>query len=188
MKLNKIVVAVFVCLSFVNLSWAQESESKKRFNIHTNPLTWIVGLYSLGADVAITDNLTLGGSYNIFDFSGNEFEDNIDATAKGFGLRVQYFFNQAFSNSWYLTGFYDSTDGEVDDTDSNQFADFSVNSAGITAGYFWIWGNFNLQVGLGFQQNNVKVTDSTLSAQDQADIEDLDGTNITGDLRIGFAF
>ena len=188
MNLNKIVAVILVCLSIVNLSWAQESESKKRFNIHTNPLTWVVGLYSIGADVAVADKLTLGGSYNVFNFSGDEFEDNIDASANGFGLRAQYFFNQAFADSWYLSGFYDSTKGEVDDTDTNQFADFKVNSTGVTAGYFWIWGNFNLQLGLGFQRNNVEVTDSTLSPEDQADIEDLDGTSVTGDLRIGFAF
>jgi hypothetical protein len=188
MKLNKLFVVVLVLLSFVNLSLAQEGESKKRFNVHTNPLTWIVGLYSIGADVAITDNVTLGGSYNIFDFSGDEFEENIDASANGLGFRAQYFFNQAFTDSWYLTGFFDSTKGEVDDTSTNQFADFRVNSTGVTAGYFWIWNNFNIQLGLGFQQNNVKVTDSTLSAQDRADLEDLDGASITGDFRIGLAF
>lgn len=188
MKLTKIIVTALITFIFVNLSWAQEGESMKRFNIHTNPLTWIVGLYSIGADVAITERITIGGSYNIFDFSGDEFEDNIEASANGLGFRAQYFFNKAFADSWYLTGFYDSTKGEVDDTSTNDFADFKINALGVTAGYFWIWDNFNIQLGLGFQRNNVRVTNSTLSPQDEADLEDLDGTRITGDLRIGFAF
>lgn len=188
MKLKNLFAVAVLSLFFANGALAQDEGPSKRVNLHVNPLTWVVGFYSLGADVAVSEKFTLGGSVNVFDFPSEEFEENIEAEAKGFGIRGQYFFNRAFSHSWYLSGFYQTTKGEVDDTSTGEFADLKLNSLGFTGGYFWRWGLFNLQLGLGIQQNNVELTNSTLTAEDRQDIEDIDGASVTGDLRIGLAF
>ncbi len=187
MNLKKCMI-VLTSLLIANLAVAQNSGNNKRLNIHTNPITWLLGVYSLGADLAVTRNLTLGGSYNIIDLSDQEFDDNIDADAKGFSLRAQYFMSEVFNDGWYFTGFGDFVKGDVKDTNTAEFADLKVNSLGLTVGYFWRWDNFNIQLGLGAQSTKIEVTNSTLSAQDRSDIEDLEGINPTGDFRIGLAF
>ena len=70
LKIKNLLAAFILSTSFLNSTWAEDSGTTlKRVNIHTNPITWLVGLYSLGADVAVTDKFTVGGSYNVFDFS-----------------------------------------------------------------------------------------------------------------------
>lgn len=192
MNFKNLVFISLLNLFLVNAVSAQEeAKSKKTFNIHTNPITWLIGIYSIGVDVAVNNKLTLGGSYNHVDFSAMDLDENgqdIDANANGFGVRMQYFLNEAFHDGWYLTGFGDFGKGEVKNNDTSEFANLKSTSLGFTAGYFWIWENFNIQLGLGLQNSKINLTDSSLSAQDREDIEDLEGVRPTGDFRLGLAF
>ena len=139
MILKKYILIGLLAVFGLNSAQAQSSEAPaSRFNIHTNPVMWLVGFYSLGADVALTEKLTLGGSYNHINFDSQDFDnDNIEAKANGFDLRMQYFLNQAFQDGWYLTGFGSFNRGEVEDTVNGDFAKFDIKSLGVTAGYFW---------------------------------------------------
>lgn len=189
MNFKKLILGTALSFLFIGNAYAQsESKSGTGINIHINPITMLVGVYSIGVDVAVNQKLTLGGSYQHIDFSSEDFDSNIDATASGFGLRMQYFLNEALQDGWYFSGFGDFGKGEVDSTTSNEYADIKVTSIGATAGYFWIWEHFNIQLGLGMQNSKIDVSDSTLSAQDRADVEDLEGVGLTGDFRIGLAF
>lgn len=189
MILKKWMILTFLGLVLMNNAYAQNEKSDTGVNIHVNPIMWLAGIYSIGLDVAVSSKVTLGGSYNHFKFTSSDFNnDDIDAKANGFGLRVQYFLNEAFQDGWYFTGFGDFSKGDVEDTVTSEFAKFNVNSMGATVGYFWRWTNFNIQLGLGLQNSTISVRDSTLSAQDKKDLEDLEGINPTGDFRIGLAF
>lgn len=174
---------------FCNTSFAQNSDSQKKVNIHTNPFTLFVGAISFGADFAVNQNLTLGGNMILMDYTfENDSSEDINAEAKGFGFRVQYFFTEALNDGWYISGFGDFGKGEVENRDTGDFADLKTTAMGATAGYFWRWGTFNLQLGLGLQNTNIELTDDNLSASDREEVEDLEGLGLTGDLRIGLAF
>ncbi len=178
----KIIGAILSLFFASSLSMAQDAEVS-RVNINTSPIGFVLGLYNVGVDVAITSNISIG----VNGLFANYDNDEVDIDATGIGIRSIYFFNQVFQDSWY--GSLDigtiSVDGE--DKDTLETASVDGITTAVKLGYFWRWTNFNIQLGLGVQNASLDI-DSSTSTDLKNDLEDLDGISPSVEFLIGFAF
>ncbi len=171
--------SLITLLLFSVSSFAQDNNYQKKFNISVNPLGLAIGIGNIGLDYAITDQVTLGGNLSY----ANLDTGDIEASANGFGLKAQVFANGAFTNSWYASVFYSAASGDAEDTFDGDTASIDISSMGLTGGYMWIWENFNIQFGGGFQSISVDASSNT-----GVDIDDIEGTGLALDFTLGWAF
>lgn len=181
---RKFLILFFYLFTFSAQSvFAQDTTAQSRFNINMSPVGFILGLYNLGVDVAVTPNITIGASGLLASFDSTEAE--IDGS--GFGVRSTYFFNQVFQDSWYATFDLATLGIDGEDKDTLETASLDAISTSLKLGYFWRWTNFNIQLGFGITNVSMDIEAST-SANLKEDLENLDGISPAVDFLIGFAF
>lgn len=152
---------------------------RKKININLSPLGLVLGVTNIGFDYAVARKFTLGGSFTYISLDSGA----IEASATGLEIKGQYFFTEAFTNSWYLLGMYAYTSGEATNNLTLDEANLDVTSLGALGGYMWMWTNFNIQLGLGVQSLSVEQTTSS-----NVDTSDFDGSFAYLDFRLGWAF
>ncbi|MCB0379423.1 MAG: DUF3575 domain-containing protein [Bdellovibrionales bacterium] len=156
------------------------SANDKFVNIRVNPIGVLAGVANLGADFALTDNFTLGvqGSYIKLSVTDTE------ATANSYGVAAQYFFTEAFADSWYLGASYEFLSSDAKNKTTNEQASLDGSIVGGVIGYMWMWTNFNIQLGLGFQALKIE----SPPAGSTINIDDLNLTLPRIDFSLGWAF
>ena len=156
----------------------------RRFNLTTNPLGWLVGFYGVSGAVAVTDNITLRGNFEYFDY---EFFGRTQGHE--LALSAPLYLKRAFSGPFLEPGvIYQQTM----DTPWDLFSDGAPPMAvahtfvGPEMLFGWHWtfdSGFNFAAAIGVTRN------MTASTRD-ADGRD-DGSHeprATGYMRVGYAF
>lgn len=110
-------------------------------------------------------------------------------SASGTGLRMNYSFNEAFSDGWYLGVELGSTSVKVDQQILGVKFSSSLNSgmAAVQGGYHWFWGNFNTMLGIAvasYGSSTIEVKDSSGTVVGTAKMPSVSGA----DFAIGYSF
>lgn len=163
-------------------AFAEKVETDNKFNVYTNPLSFILGGVNLGFQYAVTDKIALGAHGVAVDADVDDAEIN----GRQFNLNATFFFDKAYSDGWYAK--IEMGRGNIEAENSVDRADVDLGEFGLTAGYLWQWqSGFNILLGAGARQVNIdinEVTDPDL----EADIEDLDGLGLAIDFNLGWSF
>jgi len=173
----KLLIIVFLSL-FIS---AQAIAVDYRLNLSLNPVGLIFGVANLGLDWAPSDNFTVGASYATASLS----DDDIEIESNGFGLKLQYFFYEAFNDSWYMATSYNSSHGEALNVRSLREEKIDLYSFTASLGYMWISGPVNFQLGIGVQQIFL---DEQTPGQNSFDFSSFEGVLPYADFNLGFAF
>ena len=156
-------------------------ENPNRFNISTNPIGWLVGFYGVSVAGAVTENITLRGNVEFFDY---EFLGH--TTGHELAISAPIYLRRAFSGPFLEPGFvYQATM----DTPWDLFGDgdqmpVAHTYAGPEVLFGWHWtfdSGFNIAAALG-------VTRSMNTTSSSSDEYASDEPRATGYLRIGYAF
>ena len=158
-KVCLILLAVLVYSQGINAA----PDSSLNFGI--DPLSSIFGqpfiVFNLGVSDKFTVGIQSGVAERTFTASNNLGSESFEADKFIIGPRVQYFFNGTFSDSFYLSGFYN----HISFNGNANILPGEVNlrgySIGATGGYFWNWSPWFLQLGGGIENERVE---SQLSA------------------------
>lgn len=132
-------------MSAIIVSFAITSHAE--VNVRTSPLHLLVGIVTADVDFKISDKWSLGptAAYSSADREG--FETVVYAI----GLKGNYFFEGTFNQGWYLSPGIQYVSAKV--TDDSSFGEIEGNASGLGValfgGYFWMWNNFNIQLGAG---------------------------------------
>ncbi|AFM06014.1 Protein of unknown function (DUF3575) [Bernardetia litoralis DSM 6794] len=162
-----------LCLTFFQMSLAQQ------VIIKTNPLNPILGRYTLGLEVAITEHSSLSLlvsrsnlSFDKFDYetsNGSEVGGELELTSWGFMPEYRYYISEQALKGFYIGSYANyarmeldiSVNGGTDETSGYANAKFNNYGLGIMTGYnFLINDQFSIDVfgGLGgFWYNLSKV-------------------------------
>lgn len=180
-----LVVFLFVGMQLLNLQSAQAAGDKS-WNVRTRPLSLALGMINAQVDYAISDNLTVGPDFTSWNLTIGDY----DVSASGFGVGANYYFDNVFNDSWYVSGGYSSASATVKYKSSlygNLEASAQVAGVAIGGGYHWFWESFNLNLGLN----------TLLAATTKVELKDSTGTvrdtytypgGVGLDFAIGFAF
>ena len=170
--LSKIALVCAILLQIPATSFANHT-----MNVRVDPLSLLFGAANVGADFAVSDQWTLGGGVSYSSYKSG------DTKASAFGVegRAQFFFNQVFSDSWYLAPYFTYAQGTGESTTVSDVT-VSVTQIGAIIGYMWIWENFNIQLGGGFRHISIDA-DSNASTFD-----DLSGVIPALEFNLGYAF
>src|ERR1041385_2746816 len=88
-------------------------EEGKSFQVYANPLGALLGIFDVGADIRVGDQLTLGPAYYSISYTGTRplssslFSYSTQYSAKGFGARASWQFGESktISGGWVLSAF-----------------------------------------------------------------------------------
>ena len=156
----------------------------KRFNLTTNPLGWLVGFYGVSGAVAVTDNITLRGNVEYFDYE-------LFGTTKGheLALSAPIYLQRAFSGPFLELGvIYQETVDTPEQSWSHGDPPVAVAHTYIGPEVLigWHWtsdSGFNVAAAIGVTRNMTART------------KDADGNDDgwhdpwpTGYMRVGYAF
>ena len=140
---------------FVGSAMAKEYKgaNEKKFQINTNPIALLFGVYSIKLDTKVAKEWTVGldAGYLNYSLSSNDSSLGHKARLKAFtiGANATYYFSgDTFTDSWILTpGInYSSASASL----GNSKADISAIALSALGGYHWQWENgFNLELGAG---------------------------------------
>lgn len=154
--------------------------SAKTVNVRVNPLGLLFGVTNAGIDVALTNHFTLGVEGQFFEIKSGSTE----AQSSSYGARAQYFFTEALADSWYLAGFYNIVSAEAENTLTNESASVDGSVVGGVFGYMWMWSNFNIQLGFGYQ--SITIEESTTASS--IDFDALNTSLPVIEFNLGWAF
>lgn len=162
--MKKVFFLTLLCLSFFEMSFAQQVIVK------TNPFNPILGRYTLGAEVAITEHASLSllvsRSHLNFDklkyktSNGSEIGGELDLTSWGFMPEYRYYFSERALNGFYVGTYANYArmnadifiDGGSASTTGNANVNFNNYGLGMMTGYnFIIKEHFSIDIfgGLG---------------------------------------
>jgi hypothetical protein len=162
---------------------SENQNTKKTFNIKTNPLGAAVGFINVDAEFFL-GNMGLGISYTKIDATIND----IDIAGTSMGGRLDYFFNgPPLNDGWYLSFIYGTVTVDVTTVVSTVTVGGEVDGSFFTGmfGYLWAWKNFNLSAGAGFASYGLD--ESIPTAAGNLDVPLAGGAPVV-ELSIGFAF
>lgn len=156
-----------------------DEPSDKTLNIRLNPVGLLYGVSSLGVDFTLSERFTLGPQVAFY-----ELEDgNNDADVLSYGARGQFFFDQVYTDSWYLAGTLDFVNAETENSTTFEEDDVTGFSTSLLLGYMWMWDTVNMQLGAGLQ--NTELDDATAATIDTASIS---GLEPVAEFNFGLAF
>ncbi len=145
---------IFILISVLalNLGFSSKLQAKDgdTFNLTTPPLSLFLGIYSLGLDVKITDQFTLGPVLGYY----SDTSQGVKVKVYELGVRGNWFINKpVFNSSWYLG----PSIAYVGTKASEDKVNVTLNLWALTVlgGYHWFWDSgFNLGLGAGFTHIN----------------------------------
>ncbi len=117
-------------------------------NLRTSPIHLLAGIALFEADFKINDKWSLGPTLAYSSADQDGFETNVYAL----GVRGNYYFAGTFAQGWYMSPGVQFVSASVKDDDptfgeiEGKASGFAINLFG---GYFWMWENFNIQLGAG---------------------------------------
>ncbi len=117
-------------------------------NLRTSPIHLLSGIALLEADFKISDKWSLGPTFAYTSRDQDGFETNVYAL----GVRGNYYFAGTFAQGWYVSPGVQYVSASVKDDDPT-FGEIEGKASGLAinlfGGYFWMWENFNIQLGAG---------------------------------------
>jgi hypothetical protein len=146
--------------------------SYKRWNISSNPIGWIAGLYGVSLSYGISQNLAIRGDVNYFSPIEQE-----GVTGFEIGVGLPIYFRRTYQGAFLEPGFI-----------SRHFEDSRYDEAGSTTfgpqvlfGWHWMWDSgLNIAVAVGMGRN--WATEDTDSEYDNEKLF------ANGYFRVGYAF
>ncbi|WP_338792345.1 DUF3575 domain-containing protein [Bernardetia sp. MNP-M8] len=162
--MKKLFFLTLLCFSFFEMSFAQQAIIK------TNPFNPILGRYTLGLEVAITEHSSLSLlvsrsnlSFNKFKYetsNGSEVGGDLELTSWGFMPEYRYYFSEQALKGFYVGSYANyarmnldiSVNGGTAETSGSANGKFNNYGLGIMTGYnFLIQDHFSIDVfgGLG---------------------------------------
>lgn len=158
------------------------------FNIKTAPITDIIGISNIEVDIKVSEHFTLGPSYSGFNY---EFSD-VDLDGNFFGVRANYYFNEALSGGWLIGMSAIFGDFTISETNAGIEYSTTTNTRIISAlfSYQAMWDHFNLTFGLGASYFSLP---KTVTAASGVNLFDIDTSFISGivpnaELTVGWRF
>jgi hypothetical protein len=143
----------------------------RRWNISTNPVGWMVGLYGLSGSYGLTNHVAVRADANYFDPP-----DGGDQTGIELGLGAPIYFRRTYDGVFLEPGvIYRRT--------SSDDLDLSVDTVGpqMLVGWQWMWdGGLNVAVAAGVGRN--------FTNNDGDEFDDESEVFANGYLRFGYAF
>lgn len=137
----KFFIALFLVIGFSPVS-------KADVNVRVDPLSALIGLFSVDVDIPISQAWTLGPTARFMDRTDGDF----DVSAYGFGVRANYWFEDAvFTQGWYFGPSVQYVSVSVEDNEST--TNLKGDATGVALigifGYQWMWESFNINLGIG---------------------------------------
>lgn len=203
------ILAVLTVLLVVSTSYAEDKAPTKstakggRFaQVYINPIGAAFGLLDVGADIVVAGNFAMGPVLVSLNAKSNQIFYEVKTQAIGFGLRMNYQFNNsAIGSGWVLNGTYiyfpsykmTAKEELITITNSEFTRESSEYIADLTFGYRWLWWNhMSLKVSAGARYNSlpkrVTLTGSNNSTLETDSPSRQSGINPGGDLMLGYAF
>lgn len=171
MRLKEKILLYLVALTPVNNVNASDSI----FNIKTAPVSALIGISNVELDIAVDEHFTVGPLYAGFNFEHSD----VDYDADAFGLRVNYYFDQALSGGWLfgVSAFYG--DFEITEVDAGITYSTTTSTRAYTAlfSYQAMWKHFNLTFGLGASYFSLP---SNITAVEGIDVLEIDTSFLSG--------
>lgn len=166
---------------------AEKSGGTDRFNFRIAPLNLLVSSVNVDLGYRVSEHFVVGPQLGIINF--NFF----DASVKGssVGLTGQYYFDPAFTDSWYLalglnTGSFEITSKNSAGTKAT--AKVSGTTLQYGGGYHWFWpSSFNLSLGLHLGSSNVSKVEINYSDGTKEDVS-VPGASLGLGFMIGWTF
>ncbi len=157
-------------------------KNPKHVNISTNPIGFLVGFYGLSVQGAVSDNVTIRGNVEMFDY---EFFGR----TKGYelGLSAPIYFRRSFSGPFIEPGLlYQETDNWDWDFWGDGVSETPTHHTHIGPeilfGWHWTFDSgLNMAVAFGATRNMTQQMDSSGNVEDDEPMP-------TGYLRVGYAF
>lgn len=166
------------------------SDTGGDYNFRVNPLALLGGSFSVGFDVKMNDQWTIGpevsyGSYRLTDSSYS-----YDVSSFWAGARWNYFTAGVFKDGWYIGPTIGYGTAKVSYTGilGNTEASVSTLIAGALFGYGWFWEKVNLMLGLGYA---VGLGPTTVKVKDSSGYESTVNTRVAGvagEFSVGWTF
>lgn len=182
-----------VVLSILLTCFEAQLASAETFNVTINPFALLVGSFSGGVDVAVTDKITIGGygGYSKSSFTLGSF------TATRLGLRSDISLSDdVFEDGWYAAPFVSYYTYKVDvgsDLYKSGAVKFNATNFGAILGYGWFWDSgINIRAGLGPMYSklsgNLEVEKKDGTREEPNLFHSLSGFLPTGDLIVAWVF
>lgn len=171
------------------LSMSSYQVSAKVVNLSINPIAAGLGVAQPSLDFRLSKKFAIGASVISIDYD-DELLTGVEQKGDGYSARALFFFNEVFTDSWFISAEYAafSTDVTLRDIFTSAVtatgeADYTVTS--LMLGYLWQWSYFNISLAMGAYDYN---SDITVTSGTITDDDILDESGFGGDLRIGLAF
>ena len=175
------ILIICLCLN-VNAN----AESPFNWNVRTDPIGWIHGA-NARVDYRLGNQWTLGPAIQYVDARESGVKINVESV----GMFTNFYFNQAFADSWFLElGLaYGELRAEANNS-VGQIEKTRILDIGgmLLGGYHWFWERFNLCLGLGINTNSAGHADITDEKGNKVNSVPIPPIGLAADISVGWAF
>jgi len=154
-----------------------------RFNVSTNPLGWVFGLYGASISYAPFEHLAFRADVGYMPNAVHS--DDVQISAAELRLAAPIYFRRAYKGVYLEPALYTAQAwGSVTDENGTRTASATLAGPEVLVGYSWLWDsglNISAAIGAG---NAVGAAYNSTSEEEV----NLDGPFLDGYLRFGYAF
>lgn len=187
-----------------NISSQDEQSPKGTFDIETNPLVLLIGMYGGDVGIGVSDRITLGPTFYYINYSPTMIFTNSNFNGYRAGAQATFYLTgPRFSNSWiastevsYISLKYTGRDtflSSILGADPTRYeAEFSGVGAAAVIGYQWNFDSgINLTLAAGVQAYNIaksQMVNSSAGGSSSVDIPEFAGVGLAGRFGVGYVF